>query len=48
MIEPAGPPLSLTIALLCFCGVFLLIIGVPILSILARKDAGKNDTEDKL
>jgi len=47
MIEQA-PPLSLTISLLCFCGVLLLIIGVPILGIIVRKDAGKTDTEDKL
>lgn len=48
MIEQTGPPLSLTISLLCFCGVLLLVIGVPILGLIARKDAGKSDTEDKL
>lgn len=48
MIEQTGPPLSLTISLLCFCGVLLLILGVFVLGIFARKDAGKTDTEDKL
>jgi hypothetical protein len=48
MIEQTGPPLSLTISLLCFCGVLLLVIGVPILGLIARKDAGKSDTEDKI
>ncbi|MBL8049811.1 MAG: hypothetical protein JNM46_01190 [Anaerolineales bacterium] len=48
MIEQTGPPLSLTISLLCFCGVLLLVIGVPILGLIIRKDVGKSDTEDKL
>lgn len=48
MIEQTGPPLSLTISLLCFCGVLLLVIGIPILGIIVRKDVGKSDTEDKL
>jgi hypothetical protein len=47
MIEQA-PPLSLTISLICFCGVLLLVIGVPILGLIVRKDVGKSDTEDKL
>jgi hypothetical protein len=34
---PTGPPLSLTIALICFCGVLLLIIGVFILGLVARR-----------
>jgi hypothetical protein len=42
----SGPPLSLTIALLCFCLVFLLIVGVIVLGFVVRKDnaraGGKN------
>jgi hypothetical protein len=48
MIEQTGPPLSLTISLLCLCGVLLLVIGIPILGLIVRNDAGKSDTEDKL
>ncbi|NJN80583.1 MAG: hypothetical protein HC797_09015 [Anaerolineales bacterium] len=48
MIEQTGPPLSLTISLICFCGVFLVIIGVVVLGFIVRKDVGKSDTEDKL
>jgi hypothetical protein len=42
---PTGPPLSLTIALVCFCGVLLLIIGVFILGLVARRGnpTGGND-----
>ena len=46
-----GPPLSLTIALLCFCGVLSLIIGVFVLGIMARNDAGKpvdTDNQDEI
>lgn len=36
-----GPPLALTIALVCFCLVFLLIIGVIILGVIVRKNNPK-------
>jgi hypothetical protein len=42
---PSGPPLSLTIILLCFCLLFLLIIGVVILGFVVRaqnRKAGVN------
>jgi hypothetical protein len=32
-----GPPLSLTISLVCFCGVLLLIVGVFVLGVMARR-----------
>ena len=50
MIEQTGPPLELTIILLCMCLLFLLLIGVVILGFIVRRDAGKNnsDTEDRL
>ena len=47
MIEQTGPPLSLTITLLCFCGIFLLMIGVVVLGFIARKNPNP-DKEDKL
>jgi hypothetical protein len=34
---PGGPPLSLTIALACFCGLLLLIFGVFILGLIVRR-----------
>ncbi|HNB86239.1 MAG TPA: peptidase MA family metallohydrolase [Anaerolineales bacterium] len=40
-----GPPIALTIALICMCGVILLILGVMVIGILARSQnqkAGKN------
>jgi hypothetical protein len=33
-----GPPLSLTLTLACFCGLFLLVIGVVVLGILVRRE----------
>ena len=36
-----GPPLSLTIALLCFCGLLLLIIGVLVLGVVVRRGNAK-------
>ncbi|MDP1547885.1 MAG: peptidase MA family metallohydrolase [Anaerolineales bacterium] len=36
--EQTGPPLTLTISLLCFCLLFLLIIGVIVLGFIVRKD----------
>lgn len=47
MIEQTGPPLSLTITLLCFCGIFLLMAGVIVLGFIARKNPNP-DKEDKL
>ena len=47
MIEQTGPPLSLTITLLCFCIIFLLIIGVAVLGFIARRNPNP-DKEDKL
>ncbi len=41
----SGPPLSLTLSLLCFCIVLLLLIGVFVLGIAARRSGS---TEDKL
>jgi len=49
--ERTAPPLMLTISLLCFCLLFLLIIGVLVLGFIVRKDnykavqeqAGKNE-----
>lgn len=38
---PTGPPLGLTIALLCFCLIFLLIIGVIVLGLVVRRDNRK-------
>ncbi len=40
-----GPPIALTIALICMCGVILLILGVIVIGVLARSQnqkAGKN------
>lgn len=39
--ERTVPPLSLTIALLCFCLLFLLIIGVIVLGIVVRRENAK-------
>jgi hypothetical protein len=39
--EQTGPPLALTIALLCFCLIFVLIIGVIVLGFIVRKDNAK-------
>lgn len=33
---PSGPPLSLTLSLLCFCLVFSLVIGVFVLGVIVR------------
>ncbi len=35
--QPSGPPLSLTIALLCFCLLILLVIGVFVLGLIVRR-----------
>jgi hypothetical protein len=41
--ERTAPPLSLTIALLCFCLVFLLIIGVIVLGFVVRRENAKTE-----
>lgn len=43
-VSPSGPPLSLTIALLCFCCVFGVLIGVIVLGVVLaqRRKGGKN------
>jgi len=42
--SPSGPPLSLTIALVCFCCVFGLLIGVIVLGVvLAQRRKGGNN-----
>lgn len=43
-----GPPLSLTISLICFCGVLLLIFGVLILGFVVRGKNRNGDEGDKL
>ncbi len=43
--NPGGPPLSLTISLLCFCLALLLIIGVFVLGVVVRR---KGSADDKL
>lgn len=40
---PGGPPLSLTLSMLCFCLVLLLIIGVFVLGIVARRTGSSDD-----
>ncbi|GAB1470573.1 hypothetical protein MASR2M66_14510 [Chloroflexota bacterium] len=44
--EKSSPPLSLTIALLCFCLVFLLIIGVVVLGVVARMGNNKKNRRE--
>lgn len=39
--EQSGPPIALTVALICFCLVFLLIIGVVVLGFVMRNNKGK-------
>ncbi len=39
---PSGPPLSLTLSLLCFCLVFLLLIGVFVLGVIVRMPSRKD------
>lgn len=41
-IAPSGPPLSLTLSLLCFCLVFLLLIGVFVLGVMVRMPSRKD------
>ncbi|MEK6754386.1 MAG: hypothetical protein AABZ00_19185 [Chloroflexota bacterium] len=42
---PSGPPLSLTISLLCFCLTMSLIVGVFVLGVVVRR---KGSADDKL
>ncbi len=44
----SGPPLGLTIALLCFCGVLLLIIGVLVLGFVVRRGNAKKGGQNEL
>lgn len=45
-ISPSGPPIALTIALLCFCCVFGLLIGVIVLGVvLAQRRKGGNHVQ---
>jgi len=37
-----GPPLSLTLSLVCFCGMLLLILGVFVLGVIVRRDTSRN------
>jgi hypothetical protein len=43
-----GPPLSLTIALVCFCGIILLVFGVLILGFVVRGQNKNGGTDDKI
>lgn len=43
-VAPSGPPLSLTLSLLCFCLVFLLLIGVFVLGVIVRAPGRKDKT----
>jgi hypothetical protein len=42
-LPPSRPPLSLTIALICFCLVFLILIGVIVLSVVVRSGNAKKN-----
>lgn len=44
---PSGPPLSLTLSLLCFCLVFGLLIGVFVLGVIVRRPASKDTDIEK-
>ncbi len=46
-IAPSGPPLSLTLSLLCFCLVFLLLIGVFVLGVMVRMPSRKDKEVEK-
>jgi hypothetical protein len=43
---PSGPPLSLTLSLLCFCLAFSLLIGVFVLGIFVRRSGGIPEKEE--
>ncbi|MDP1715540.1 MAG: hypothetical protein Q8L41_12420 [Anaerolineales bacterium] len=44
--NPGGPPLSLTISMLCFCFMLLLIIGVFVLGVVVRNQNRKDHVDD--
>ena len=44
---PTGPPLSLTISLICFCVIFLLVIGVIVLGVIVRNQNIKEMNKDR-
>jgi hypothetical protein len=44
----SGPPLGLTIALLCVCGLMLLIIGVLVLGVVVRRGNAKKGGQNEL
>jgi len=46
-IAPSGPPLSLTLSLLCFCLVFGLLIGVFVLGVVVRMPSRKDKDIEK-
>ncbi len=45
-LNPGGPPLSLTISMLCFCFMLLLIIGVFVLGVVVRNQDHKDHVND--
>ncbi len=45
---PSGPPLSLTLSLLCFCLVFSLLIGVFVLGVMVRMPGRKDKDVEKV
>ncbi len=46
-IAPSGPPLSLTLSLLCFCLAFSLLIGVFVLGVMVRMPSRKDKDIEK-
>jgi hypothetical protein len=46
--KPSGPPLALTIACVCICGVMLLIIGVLVLGVVVRRGNDKKGGQNEL
>lgn len=47
-LNPGGPPLSLTISMLCFCLMLLLIIGVFVVGVVVRNQNSKDHMKDGL
>ena len=47
-LNPGGPPLSLTISMLCFCFMLLLIIGVFVVGVVVRNQNSKDHMKDGL
>ncbi|MBK8781184.1 MAG: hypothetical protein IPO22_05170 [Anaerolineales bacterium] len=45
---PSGPPLSLTLSLLCFCLAFSLLIGVFVLGVFVRMPGRKDKDIEKI